>query len=120
MENTEEIVELGLAFLEKDDYENAFNTLLPCAKKGNAEAQANVGLMYHLGLGVQRDIAEAVTWLAAAADQGIGKAAHNLGTLYLTCEPDMENDGEKSKEWFQKAEELGFRPGTDDWYSEKK
>jgi len=86
--------------------------LLPLAKSGNPLAQARVGFAYQLGLGWQkRDIRNAIKWLVAAANQDVGEAAHNLGALYLTCEPDLPVDREKSRFWYKKAELLGFIVG---------
>ena len=73
-------------------------------------------MMYQLGLGLEREVGKAIEWLQAAADKGNGNAAHNLGTLYLTCEPDIPSNMNKSEYWYKKAKELGFIAGTDDWY----
>ena len=44
------------------------------ADQGNADAQANLGLMYANGHGVLRDDAQAVAWFRKAADQGFAFA----------------------------------------------
>ena len=51
----------------------------PLAEAGYATAQANLGLMYDLGLGVDEDDAEAVKWYRKAAEAGIASAQINLG-----------------------------------------
>lgn len=104
---------------EKEKYEEAFRFLLPCAEQGIAEAQAQVGVMYQLGMGVMRDIKVAVRWLTLAAENGRGDAAHNLGTLYLTCAPDVRVSKKKSTDWYRKAKNLGFEVASTDWYGGK-
>ncbi len=56
MDATDEDVKRGLSHLDKEDYEHAFKILLPCANNGNLEAQASIGVMYQLGLGVERNV----------------------------------------------------------------
>ena len=104
-------LEEGFALFDAENYNKAMEILLPLAKSGNPLAQARIGLVYQLGLGRKRDMKKAIEWLVFAANQGIGDAAHNLGTLYLTCEPDLPIDSEKSQFWYKKAESLGFIVG---------
>ncbi|MFQ5672316.1 MAG: tetratricopeptide repeat protein, partial [Nitrospinales bacterium] len=48
----------------------------------DAEAQNALGLMYELGLGVQKDYQQAVKWYRLAAEQGVAWAQFNLGLMY--------------------------------------
>lgn len=102
----------GQRALELESYEEAFNTLLPCADAGVMDAEAIIGLLYMLGLGTSRDLLQAIKFLTSAAEKGSGVAAHNLGTLHLTGEPDLSNDEAESKKWFKRASDLGFKPGS--------
>ena len=111
-------VEYGLDLLSQDRNEEAFAILRPHAERGDMRAQAAIGLLYQTGMGVKRDVAAAIQWLEAAAKQNSGEAAHNLGTLYLTCEPDLPSDKTKSRYWFRKAKELGFVVADNEWYQE--
>jgi uncharacterized protein len=52
------------------------------AEQGYANAQHNLGYMYHSGKGVTQDYAEAVKWYRKAADQGLAIAQTNLGVKY--------------------------------------
>lgn len=105
-------LEEGLALFDAENYYKAMKILLPLAESGNSLAQARVGFAYQLGLGERkRDVRNAIKWLVTAANQGVGEAAHNLGTLYLTCEPDLPIDKEKSRFWYKRAELLGFVVG---------
>ena len=108
----------GFAFLKDEQYVEALACLLPLAEHGDARCQAAVGMMYQMGVGLERNIPLAIKWLSAAAEKGIGEAAHNLGTLFLTCEPDFPISQEKSRYWYAKAKELGFVVGTEEWYPE--
>ncbi len=117
MEKGGKELEEGLLLLAAEKYEAAFKVLHPLAKQQELKAQAAVGFMYQSGLGVERNIEKAIKWLEAAAKCGLGEAAHNLATLYLSCEPDQPKNPEKSRFWYKKAKELGFVTGSDDWYS---
>ena len=59
-----------------------FDETMALAKRGNAYAQFNLGLMYEFGEGVPENYAEAVKWYRKAADQGHAKAQFNLGFMY--------------------------------------
>lgn len=111
--------EIGMGLIDSGDYSEAYKLLIPYAENGNIEAQAKLGILYHLGLGVERDIAQAIKYLQNAAEHDNGEAAHNLGSLYLSCEPDVSRNPEESKKWYMKAHELGFIVGSDDWYGER-
>ena len=52
------------------------------AEKGNAIAQANLGLMYENGEGVTQDYGEAVKWYRLSAAQGNAGGQSNLGRMY--------------------------------------
>jgi TonB family protein len=52
------------------------------AEKGDADVQARLGYMYHVGQGVKQDYAEAARWYRKAAFQGHAVAQFNLGLLY--------------------------------------
>jgi hypothetical protein len=61
-----------------------FDKLRRVAKRGDAEAQFRLGLMYLLGDGVLPAPRMAVNWLELAAAQGHAKALHNLSLIYLS------------------------------------
>ena len=68
--------------LRRQDYETAFRIYRPLAKRGNADAQFNLGMIYDNGLGIAPDKAEAVRWYSKAARQDFAMAQYNLGTCY--------------------------------------
>jgi len=108
----------GKKALDAESYSVAFSCLLPCAEAGNAEAQKIVGFLYQMGLGVDRDLQKAIDWFSQAIAQGRGDAAHNLATLYLTCEPELPRKPEEARKLYLKAQELGFVVASDEWYDE--
>ena len=102
--------------LDQEQYSEALAILSPLANSGNADAQGYLGVMYQLGLGVERSGSEAVRWLQKAADQGNGSAAHNLGTIHLCGMPDVAPDRALAKKWYRKAHDLGFVVADNSWY----
>ena len=68
---------------DKDDYRTAAAELKPLAEKGNADAEALLGLMYEFGRGVPLDTAKALALSKAAADQGNARGELQVGTMYM-------------------------------------
>ena len=68
------------------------------AESGDAEAQHKLGVMYLTGQGVAKDDAQALTWVARAADQSNADAQTTLGFMYA------EGRGV--------TKDFGFRPGV--------
>ena len=62
--------------------ESNFETTKLLAEQGDTDAQANLGFMYMIGLGVPENDAEAVKWIRLAAEQGFAEAQYNLGFMY--------------------------------------
>ena len=52
------------------------------AKRGEAEAQYNLGSKYALGKGLRKNNRRAVKWYRRAAEQGYAEAQYNLGVMY--------------------------------------
>ena len=51
--------------------------------RGDPAAEAGIGFLFHKGLGVTQDDAEAATWFVKAAEQGQAEAQLLLGTLFF-------------------------------------
>ena len=66
------------------DYATALRKWRGSADKGDAKAQVNLGHLYALGQGVDKDEVVAISWFQKAADQGSAVAHHNLGVMYET------------------------------------
>ena len=64
------------------DYETAVAKWQPLAENGDANAQFNLALIYHKGLGVPADEALAVGWYHRAASNGNLQAQEFLTAAY--------------------------------------
>ena len=78
--------------------------LRQAAGQGDASAQTNLGLMFHLGEGVSEDKQEAVKWYRMAAEQGYAEAQWLLGYTYYEGEGVAKDDREAEK-WTRLAAE---------------
>ena len=96
----------GLAAYDKADYATALRELEPLAKKGNAQAQSQLGRMFGLGQGVAKDPRASAEWFNLAAQQGVVEAQSILGYMYLVGEGSPQNNA-KALEWTRKAAEKG-------------
>ena len=63
-------------------------------------------MSYATGLGVEKDIPEAVRWFKAAAEQGHEKSQVMLGTMYETGDG-VAKDPDEAARWFRKAAAQG-------------
>ena len=71
-------------------------------ERGYAPAQQNVGTIYLVGDGVQKDSTEAFRWFKMAAEQGNVESQFHLGLLYYNGEGINQNVKEAFK-WFKMA-----------------
>ena len=77
------------------DVEDPVFTLCEKAKQGDADAQFSVGISYLEGLGVKKDVEEALKWVNKAAEQNFGMAQFALGKFYyLGVDADKDMDKE--------------------------
>ena len=74
------------------------------AEAGDALAQLNLGAAYDNGMGVKRDIEQALIWYQKAAEQGLAEAQFNLAHLLVT----EEISTVAAAEWMLKAAEQGM------------
>lgn len=94
--------EEGTAAYEEEDFDRAFEIMLPLAEAGDRDAQTVIGGMYYLGRGVERDPERAIEWYRLAAKQGQEIAQNNLANLLL------DEDPEEAIEWMHVAAEKGL------------
>jgi hypothetical protein len=73
----------GLSAYNSGDYTQAFRDWLGPAEQGDPAAEAGIGFLFHKGLGVVQDDAEAASWFVKAAEQGQAEAQLLLGTLFF-------------------------------------
>jgi len=79
----EEDFRSGLSAFNGGDFAAAMRLWRPLADGNDARSQAGIGFMYHRGLGVKTDDAEAAVWLRKAAEQGQAEGQFMLGSLYF-------------------------------------
>lgn len=70
--------------MEEGRFEEARAALWPAARSGNAEAEELIGVMYALGLGVERDDVRAFDWYLRASLKGHPGAQSGIGWYYET------------------------------------
>ncbi|MEM7711790.1 MAG: tetratricopeptide repeat protein [Pseudomonadota bacterium] len=68
--------------MEAGRFEDAREALWPAARSGNAEAEELIGVMYALGLGVEKDERRAFEWYLRAAMKGHPGAQSGVGWYY--------------------------------------
>lgn len=88
------------------DWQQAFDTYLPMAKKGDSKAQFNLGYMYARGDIMEKDPAMAFEWYQKAADNNDPRAHFNLSKMYEQGEFVLISTI-KAKEHLDRAIELG-------------
>jgi len=75
-------LETARDLMEANRFQAAREALLPAARSGNAEAEELIGVMYALGLGVDRDDARAFEWYLRSAMKGHAGAQSGVGWYY--------------------------------------
>ena len=85
--------------------------VISLANQGNAKSQYKLGLMYELGMGIEKDLSQAFVWYQKSADQDYAKAQYNLGIFYALAKG-VEKNIEQSKYWIRKANENGYSGGS--------
>ena len=76
------------------------------ADQGLPVAHTALGMMYTLGVGVDRDLNEAKVWYESAADQGQAVAQYRLGWMHQVGNG-VAQDYKRAAEWYQQAAEQG-------------
>ena len=103
----------GFAFGGKGELDRTFSDYKKAAALGDADGQANLGLLYAGGVGVAQDFAEAAKWLQPAAENGHAVAQHSLGVMYYHGQG-VAQDYLRAAIWFRLAAELGLANGQTD------
>jgi len=91
--------------LERNDFNRAFQLMLPLAEGGNAQAQGFLGDMYNAGQGVARDLKKALVWWKRAAEKGEPYSQLSLGDNYAAGRGVKEDFSEAAKWWRKAAEQ---------------
>lgn len=78
------------------------------AETGDAEAETQLGFMYLVGQGVEKDKVESFKWYSKAAQQGYPKALYAVGAAYYNGDG-IGIDDEKSYIYFRLASHAGYK-----------
>ena len=89
----------------------AFNQAIKAARIGEIASQYEVGLMYANGVGVGRNLKEALVWIGKAAERGHPAAQYLLASRYASG-LGIEQDDQKALLWFHKAADQGHDKAT--------
>ena len=75
-------IEEARDLMEAGEFEAALEALLPAARSGNADAEELIGVMYALGLGVEKDPERAFEWYLRSSMKGHPGAQSGIGWYY--------------------------------------
>ncbi|MDF2369801.1 MAG: tetratricopeptide repeat protein [Rhizobiaceae bacterium] len=75
-------IEAARDLMEAGKFQQALQDLLPAARSGNADAEELIGVMYAMGLGVERDDRRAFEWYLRASMKGHPGAQSGIGWYY--------------------------------------
>lgn len=99
--------ELNGAGIEPNE-EKAFEWVMKSANQGYVNAQLRIGIYYDIGIGVKRDVTEAMNWLSKASSKQNAHAMCVLACLSYEQDKNLE----KKVELLQKAVDLGDYPAA--------
>jgi len=95
------------SLFKSSNKKGAYRLFLWHAKRGNAQAQANVALFLKGSLGVKKDIKRARAWRYLAAKGGNANAQFNLGRSYRLDQDNFPISDELAINWLSKAADQG-------------
>lgn len=75
-------IEAARDLMEAGEFVEAREALWPAARSGNADAEELIGVMYALGLGVEKDPVRAFEWYLRSSMKGHPGAQSGLGWYY--------------------------------------
>ncbi len=105
----DEEFERGVAAFRAEDYDAAWFRFWGLARAGDPESQFNLGQLYRLGRGIQRDMVQARRWYERAAERGYGPAQYQLGVLWERGDG-VPVDPVEARAWYMRAEAQGIEP----------
>ena len=85
----------------------ALTELYRKAEAGNPQSMYDLGLDYHFGKGVPKDVTQAVVWFRKAAEAGNDQAMNDLGVCYENG-MGVAIDYHQATDWYRKAAEDGY------------
>lgn len=91
------------ALFNKSKAREAAHWFRLAAEQGNARAQTALAIAYSMGIGVDKDEAEAKRWYLRAADQGYAHAQTNIGEMYHWGTDHVQKDAQEALRWYHLA-----------------
>jgi TPR repeat protein len=88
----------------------SINKITRLANQGDAQSQYDLGRLYAVGEGVDRDDYQSFVWIKKSAEQGYAKAQSQLGYLFQYGDGVEINSSEAIK-WYRKSAEQGYAFG---------
>ncbi len=106
-DNPEAQFQIGLAYYEKKDIQEALRWFYKAAEQGNIIAQTSLGKIYYYGYMVDKDYNEAMKWFRKAAEQG-DAYSQNILAVGLIDGKGVEEDKYEAAKWFRLSAEQGY------------
>lgn len=101
------------------DYATAFTNYVNAAKYGSIQSMSRLGQMYYKGMGVERNVQEAMKWWMLVVDnadaaeynerKAVGFAANMIGYCYLAGRDGIAQNLDLAQRWAEKALGYGYR-----------
>ena len=107
-----EAMDAAYQALRNQEYDIAYDLFYSLAGQDNAQAQFEIGALYHRGAGVEADVARAARWYASAADLDHAESQYRLGNMYMMGEGVPQSDSE-AIHWYEKAAQQGHKDAGD-------
>lgn len=99
-------------YMRGENFDECLEWAEKMAESGSPEGEYYLGICYHDGLAVSKDLEKAYEWTMKAAAQGLPKAQTNAGMCYLKG-LGVEPDRVEAFGWLTKAAGNGQRPALD-------
>jgi hypothetical protein len=103
---TEDALERAKQANAARDYATALTIYQRLAQDGKPQGMMSLGLMYHAGIGVERNLVRACDLYQEAAEKGLALAQHLLGDCFFHGDG-RSQDYSQSKLWYEKAASAG-------------
>ncbi|KAI9480867.1 MAG: hypothetical protein EXX96DRAFT_564521 [Benjaminiella poitrasii] len=89
---------------------SSFNWYKKAADASNPMACHKIGFFLENGIGIEKDIKQAIQYYEKAFEQGYPDSAHNLGLIYqgFTQDTSAFRNIQKAIEYFERAKQWGF------------
>lgn len=99
-EPPDEQLEKGVKAFSEQRYRQAYESWLPLAGDGHAEAQLFMAVLYRYGLGIEKDLTRAAGWYEKAALQGDVDAQNEIGFFY-ELGLGVKQDIRTAEQWYE-------------------